>query len=302
MATKQKTSAVRSMTGFSRVSFGGRGVELDVEMRSVNHRFLDVVVKGPRLYVSFERDIKGILQKLHRRGRIEVSISRRAMSDGVESDVLPASIDRYVKMYGAACRRYGLSTDSLGSFIGQVILREGNGTDEGSEVAEEEVAVLLRVSDEASVALAVMRESEGVGLVDDVQRRLALLEKHVASIDRLKGGAPARLRERLLERVSLLPPEIKVDEQRFAAEVAFLSERVDISEELARLLIHFHGFKEALKGDSEGVGRKLDFLTQELGREFNTIGSKAQDAEIQGLVVEAKAELERVREQIQNVE
>jgi uncharacterized protein (TIGR00255 family) len=102
--------------------------------------------------------------------------------------------------------------------------------------------------------------------------------------------------------VSSLAPEIKLDEQRFAAEVAFLSERVDISEELARLIIHFGGFKDALKGDSDGVGRKLDFLTQELGREFNTIGSKAQDAEIQGLVVEAKAELERIREQVQNIE
>lgn len=302
MATKQKASTVRSMTGFSRVSFGGHGVEIDVELRSVNHRFLDVVVKGPRIYASFERDIKAIIQKLHRRGRIEVSIARRAISNAGEVDVLPASIDRYVKLYGAACRKYGLSTDSLGAFIGQVLLREGNGADEGLDVAEEEVAVLLRVVDEASEALSVMRESEGAGLVSDVHKRLSALERSVQSIERLRDGAPARLRERLLERVTLLAPDIKVDPQRFAAEVAFLSERIDISEELSRLAIHVSGFKDALKGESEGVGRKLDFLTQELGREFNTIGSKAQDAGIQGLVVDAKAELERIREQVQNIE
>jgi uncharacterized protein (TIGR00255 family) len=302
MATKQKAATVRSMTGFSRVSFGGHGVELDVEVRSVNHRFLDVVVKGPRIYTSFERDIKAIIQKLHRRGRIEVSIARRTVATGGDVDVLPASIDRYVKLYGAACRKYGLSNESLGAFIGQVLLREGNAADEGLDVAEEEVAVLLRVVDEASEALSVMRESEGAGLVADILKRLSGLEKFVAQIERVKGAAPTRLRERLLERIALLSPDINVDPQRFAAEVAFLSERIDISEELARLGIHLSGFKDGLKGDSDGVGRKLDFLTQELGREFNTIGSKAQDAEIQGLVVEAKAELERIREQVQNIE
>ena len=302
MAAKQKAVTVRSMTGFSRVSFGGHGVELDVELRSVNHRFLDVVVKGPRVYASFERDIKAIIQKMHRRGRIEVSIARRTVSNGGEVDVLPASIERYVKLYGAACRKYGLSSESLGSFIGQVLLREGNAADEGIDVTEEEVAVLLRVIDEASEALCVMRESEGAGLVSDVQKRLSVLEKFGAEIERLKDGAPTRLRERLLERIALIAPDIKVDPQRFAAEVAFLSERVDISEELARIRIHLGGFRDALKGESEGVGRKLDFLTQEFGREFNTIGSKAQDAEVQGLVVEAKAELERIREQVQNIE
>lgn len=293
---------VRSMTGFSRVSFGGHGVELDVEVRSVNHRFLDVVVKGPRCYTSFERDIKNIFQRLHRRGRVEVSITRRSVVDGSDAEILPASIDRYVKLYGAACKRYGVSTDSLGAFIGQVILREGNLVDEGSLVPEEEVGVLLRVIDEASEALAVMRESEGAGLHGDLSKRLEILEGQLSAIQGMSAVAPARMRERLMERIRLITPDVRVDEQRYAAEVAFLSDRVDISEELSRAGIHLVAFKEALKGDAEGVGRKLDFLTQEIGREFNTIGSKAQDAAVQGLVVEAKAELERIREQVQNIE
>lgn len=293
---------VRSMTGFSRVSFGGHGVELDVEVRSVNHRFLDVVVKGPRCYSSFERDIKNIFQRLHRRGRVEVSITRRSLVEGGDSEVLPASVDRYVTLYGAACKRYGVSTDSLGAFIGQVILREGNLVDEGGLVPEEEVGVLLRVIDEASEALAVMRESEGGALYGDLSRRLQIIEGQVSVIQGMSAVAPARLRERLMERIRLIAPDVRVDEQRYAAEVAFLSDRVDISEELSRAGIHLAAFKEALKGDADGVGRKLDFLTQEIGREFNTIGSKAQDAAVQGLVVEAKAELERIREQVQNIE
>ena len=293
---------LRSMTGFSRVSFGGHGMELDVEVRSVNHRFLDVVVKGPRCYASFERDIKNIFQRLHRRGRVEVSITRRSVVDGGDSEVLPTSVDRYVKLYGAACKRYGISTDSLGTFIGQVILREGNLVDEGSLVPEEEVGVLLRVVDEASEALAVMRESEGAALHGDLSKRLEFLEGQVSAIHGMSAVAPARLRERLIERIRLIAPDVRVDEQRFAAEVAFLSDRIDTSEELSRAGIHLAAFKEALKGDAEGVGRKLDFLTQEIGREFNTIGSKAQDAAVQGLVVEAKAELERIREQVQNIE
>lgn len=290
------------MTGFSRVSFGGHGIELDVEVRSVNHRFLDVVVKGPRSYVSFERDIKAIFQRLHRRGRIEVSMTRRAQREGAELEVLPASLDRYVKLYGAACKRYGISTDSLGAFIGQVLLREGHLHDEEALVPEDEVAVLLRVVDEASEALLVMRESEGAALSADLSNRLEILQGQVSAIHDLSSVAPARLRERLMDRIQLIAADVRIDEQRFATEVAFLSDRIDISEEISRARIHLTTLKDALTGGMEGVGRKLDFLTQEIGREFNTIGSKAQDAAVQGIVVEAKAELERVREQVQNIE
>lgn len=300
MNASAKARTVRSMTGFSRVSFGGQGVELDIEARSVNHRFLDVVVKGPRCYSSLERDIKAIFQRSHKRGRIEVSIVRRCVGGVGEIDVLPASLDRYVRLYGAACRRFGVSTDSLGSFIAQLLMREA--TEESIDIPEGEVAVLLRVIDEASEALAVMREREGDGLVSDVSRRLSTLDGLIGAIDMKKGGTAAKIRDRLLERVSLIAPDVKIDQQRFAAEVAFLCDRVDISEEISRAGIHLRAFRDALKGDVDGVGRKLDFLTQEIGREFNTIGSKAQDAEIQGVVVEAKAELERVREQVQNIE
>jgi uncharacterized protein (TIGR00255 family) len=116
-------------------------------------------------------------------------------------------------------------------------------------------------------------------------------------------GASGRIKERLMERVALLAPEVRVDPERVALEVALLADRVDVSEELSRLEIHCSRFALILKqGSKDGVGRTLDFITQEIGRELNTIGSKAQDAVVQGVVVEAKAELERIREQVQNIE
>ncbi len=302
MSPKRTAIPVRSMTGFARVSFGGNGCEVDLEARSVNHRFLDVVVKGPRRYNACERDIKAIFQKLHRRGRIELSITRRVLEpEAGVGNALPQSLDRYVQMYGAACRRYGVSQDSLGSYIGQVLLRAGDEV-EDVEISEAEIAALLRGVEECSEALAVMREAEGAALVSDLTSRVSTLATYGKEIAQLADGSPARLRERLMERLKGLAPEITIDSERLAVEVAFLADRIDVAEELSRLGIHLERLTQTMRGEPDGVGRKLDFLVQEVGREINTIGSKAQDANVQGLVVEAKAELERIREQVQNVE
>ena len=302
MSPKRTAIPVRSMTGFARVSFGGNGCEVDLEARSVNHRFLDVVVKGPRRYNACERDIKAIFQKLHRRGRIELSIMRRVLEpEAGVGNALPQSLDRYVQMYGAACRRYGVSQDSLGSYIGQVLLRAGDEV-EDVEISEAEIAALLRGVEECSEALAVMREAEGAALVSDLTSRVSTLATYGKEIAQLADGSPARLRERLMERLKGLAPEITIDSERLAVEVAFLADRIDVAEELSRLGIHLERLTQTMRGEPDGVGRKLDFLVQEVGREINTIGSKAQDANVQGLVVEAKAELERIREQVQNVE
>ncbi len=302
MSPKRTAIPVRSMTGFARVSFGGNGCEVDLEARSVNHRFLDVVVKGPRRYNACERDIKAIFQKLHRRGRIELSITRRVLEpEAGVGNALPQSLDRYVQMYGAACRRYGVSQDCLGSYIGQVLLRAGDEV-EDVEISEAEIAALLRGVEECSEALAVMREAEGAALVSDLTSRVSTLATYGKEIAQLADGSPARLRERLMERLKGLAPEITIDSERLAVEVAFLADRIDVAEELSRLGIHLERLTQTMRGEPDGVGRKLDFLVQEVGREINTIGSKAQDANVQGLVVEAKAELERIREQVQNVE
>jgi len=294
---------LRSMTGFARVSFGDPAVEIDVEIRSVNHRFLEVVVKAPRCYSSLERDVKGAIQQHHKRGRIEVSVSRRQRGEAPSADGdFSAAFDSAVKRFSAACKRYGARVDSMAEFLGQLVLRESADSSDNAAPGDHEVSSLLRIVSEASQALAVMREAEGAGLGQDIAQRLALIEASVHEMSRLAAGAPKRLRERLEERLKGLAPELKADPERLASEVAMLADRVDVSEEISRLAIHFAHFRDAMSGKGDGVGRKLDFMTQEIGRELNTIGSKAQDAAVQGLVVDAKTELERIREQVQNVE
>jgi uncharacterized protein (TIGR00255 family) len=190
----------------------------------------------------------------------------------------------------------------LSGFLAQLVLREQGVGDEGALPDEDEVAQLLEAIETASEALAAMREQEGSALVTDISGRLARIDSIRAEIAQGAAAASGRLKEALEGRIQALAPEVRGDPQRLALEVALLADKVDVSEELSRLETHLGHFSSTLKGHSDGVGRKLDFIVQEIGRELNTIGSKAQDAAIQSRVVDAKAELERIREQVQNVE
>jgi uncharacterized protein (TIGR00255 family) len=291
------------MTGFARVTHGTIDLDLDIEVRSVNHRFLDLSLKGPRCYAKFERDFKGVFQKTHRRGRIDVSVTRHARGAYQQSlAVRSESFERSVKSYTSACKTYGVGTEGLSSFIGQLILREQGAVDQEIEPSEGEVIHLFEALEQASQALAVMREREGEALVADLTRRLARVNEYKEQLASRAQVTPQRLKEILEGRLRALLPDIKADPQRLALEVALLADRIDVSEELVRLEAHLRLFGTTLCGEIDGVGRKLDFVTQEIGRELNTIGSKAQDAQMQAVVVEAKAELERIREQVQNVE
>ncbi len=297
------STAVRSMTGFARVARGNHGIEIEIEVRSVNQRFLEVTWRAPRCYAAYERDVKAIFQRLHRRGRIEVSVFRRVVTSGsMQAAERSESFERLVKSYTAACKMYGVGTEGLSGFLAQLVLREQGAEEETATPGEEEVAHLLDAVDTASEALAVMREQEGEALVVDISARIARIESIRSEITRGTVAAPARQKEALESRIQALAPELRGDPQRLALEVALLADKVDVSEELSRLELHLRQFSNTLKGHADGVGRKLDFIVQEIGRELNTIGSKAQDAVIQGQVVDAKAELERIREQVQNVE
>lgn len=302
MSTTHEALSLRSMTGFARASASGGDVDVDVEIRSVNSRFLEVSVKAPRCFAAVERDVKGILQKIHRRGRIEVSVSRRARANDSEAEQNWGEVDRAVSTYAAACKRYGVRGDTLGKFLANLVLRQDLAPTEQQLADESELALLVSVINEASQELARARQAEGKGLYEDISSRIGTLRRVRDQIGSAMSGASERLRDRMRERLKLLTEEITLDPVRLAEEVALLADRVDVAEELSRLEIHLGQFSATLLGHADGVGRKLDFLTQEIGRELNTIGSKAQDAFVQGLVVDAKTELERIREQVQNVE
>ena len=302
MSTNHQASSLRSMTGFARSSVSGASVDVDVEIKSVNSRFLEVIVKAPRCFSSIEREVKGVIQKSHRRGRIEVVFSRRLRQTESEAEPVWAELDRVVSNYTAACKRYGARGDNLASFLGNLVMRQDLSALDQQVVDEEEAQLVMNALHEASQQLCHARETEGRGLYDDIESRVGTLRRIRDQIGSTMSGASERLRDRMRERLKLLTEEVTVDPIRLAEEVALLADRVDVAEELSRLEIHLGEFSKTLVGHADGVGRKLDFLTQEIGRELNTVGSKAQDAVVQGLVVDAKTELERIREQVQNVE
>ena len=303
MSSVTSSTAVKSMTGFAKIGGNLELVDLDVEVRSVNHRFLEVVFKGPRHLNLIERDLRRIIQGHHKRGRIEVSLSRRIRSVKSSKVVADELIDSVIARYIATCKRYGVTGDGLAHFIGAIILGDNESSSEIGEVDVEELNLLKGLVEQASSALCIARESEGSGLVKDIIERLGQLDLIKTKVAEQMQSAPEILKRRLLERISELSPEVQIDPHRLAVEVALLADRVDISEEIARLEIHLNQFRLIIDdGHTDGVGRKLDFTTQEIGRELNTIGSKCQNAFVQGIVVEAKAELERIREQVQNIE
>ncbi len=305
-------SAVRSMTGFARAVSSFGDVRISVEIRSVNHRFLEVNVKAPRGYAPYERELKGIFQQTLKRGRVDVLVLReveRSSQGGASAEILSAAspaMEAAVQRYVSTCRRFGASGAGLDAFIGQLLLRELSRHDEGDdngEISSDEVAALQELLSGAAHSLVEMRRVEGESLVGDILARLGAIGRHREEILVRSATAPQRLRERLLERLAPLVSDLSLAPDRVAQEAAVLADRVDTSEELARLEIHLAQFEKLLRvGHPDGIGRKLDFMTQEIGRELNTISSKAQDAVVQQLVVEAKAEAERVREQVQNIE
>lgn len=303
MTSGDRSSSTRSMTGFARVVGSAGDVDIEVEARSVNSRFLEVNLKGPRWVMGVEREARAIFQKLHRRGRVDVVVARRVLrGERTRAAINTDELDGLVSAYSDACKRYGVRGDSLGAFIGSVVLREAFSAEESEALSEQETKVLVGLLEKASISLAVTRETEGLALVGDISLRVSRLEQIRRDIGERMEGASQRVRDRLMERISLITPEVRVDPERLALEVALIAERSDVSEELSRLEIHIQQFLKTSSGHPDGVGRKLDFLTQEIGRELNTIGSKVQDALVQGLVVDGKAELERVREQVQNIE
>jgi uncharacterized protein (TIGR00255 family) len=294
----------RSMTGFGRARVERDGIALEVEIRSWNSRFLDTVFKLPRLYLDFEFELRTLLAERLSRGKVELSVTRRVTSSGsAEPEVRRERIVAIDELFQSLCAELGIPlgegrTELLRSLI---LSREVVDFGEGLTDSELERELLLEGAKAAVEALKTMRAAEGRRLGEDMLARLERLREIRTEIAaRVEGGAE-RTRERLTERLKKLPVGVDVDPSRLAAEVALIAERSDVSEEITRLGIHLDEFSQLLRRPGS-EGKKGDFLSQELLREVNTISSKAQDAAVQHLVVDAKAEIEKIREQIQNIE
>lgn len=290
---------IRSMTGFGAGHGVAAGEELDVEVRSVNHKFCEVKVRLPREYAALELEAAKLVKERLARGGVDVSIRRVAGAGGLAPRVDAQLAEAYARAFAELQARLGLAT---GATLTDILSADGvvrlDERDVDLDAAREAVRAGLSAALEA---LVEMRAREGAALARDLAGRLDTIEALAARVTALTPEAVDHHRARLEERVAELARGIALDPARLAQEVALLADRSDVTEELIRLGSHVAQVR-GLLASGEPAGRKLDFLVQEMHREVNTTGSKSQSAEIAGVVVALKAEIERMREQVQNVE
>ncbi len=294
---------IRSMTGFGRCREAVDGLDITVEIKSVNSRFLDCTTKISRAYGYLEERVKPYLMgRGVSRGKVDVWIGVEVMDSG---SVQVALDDGYLKGYLDALYRmrdeYGLRDDiSVMSVARNQSLFL---VQKPEEDVERDWARVLTVLEKATDAFLTVREREGESLAADLRGKMEAIRGHVDAIEALSAEDISTYRERLAKRVreALEDNHITIDESRILTECALHADRVAVDEELVRLRTHFGSFEDILSS-GEPVGRKLDFLMQEMNREINTTGSKCSDAAIARHVVDVKCELEKIREQIQNLE
>ena len=291
---------VKSMTGYGKAEVAVDAGRIVAEIRSVNHRYGEISVKLPRLWLAFEHVVRKRVADRVKRGKVEVFIQRGA--DDL-SGRLPTVNLALAKSYLDALLRLkeelGLDERIPLSLIASQ--KDVLMTGEAETAGEEPPPELLAAVDRAVDSLETMRSLEGAALLNDMVQRRDTLADLIGRVGERAPDVAREYAERLRERVSQLTRDGAVDEARLAQEVAIMADRSDVTEELVRFRSHLQQFDESLKL-AEPMGRKLDFLLQELNREVNTIGSKANDAAITATVVAMKAELEKIREQVQNIE
>lgn len=293
---------IKSMTGYGRAEAIINDKKVSIEIKSLNHRFLEIFVRLPGVFSPLEPEVKRKLTDRFARGRIEVSIRRdsdqSANAEGRLELNMPL-IRNYYGMLSNLKQEFQLKDEiNLGLLLGikdAVIVAE---TEIDLAQVWERLQVIL---EDAMAGLENMRAQEGEIIGKDLQGRLGLLDSFLKSIKIKAPQVVAEYQKRLSERVKDLMGNFPVDDARLAQEVAIMAERCDITEEIVRFQSHLIQMDSIMRSN-EAVGRKIDFLLQEMNREANTIGSKSPDAEISQMVVDIKTELSRLREQVQNIE
>ena len=294
------SDSICSMTGYGRGQAAlGQGV-LSVELRAVNSRFLDLRVRLPREFSGLESQVRAMASRFFVRGQVDLGVRQAGAAGGRGEVAIDLEAARqYVEAADQLRDRFGLQ----GTLPVSTLL-ELPGVAQQQEAALEQSAVaeaLAEAVEQACREAAAMREREGSALASELRQRLQGFEPAVTEIETRADEVKRAVRERLEKRLAALGPEIEIDPARLAQEVVLYADRMDTTEEIVRLRSHLAQFRETL--DTGGpVGRKLEFLLQEIGREVNTIGSKAADAPISRHVVELKTELEKLREQVLNLE
>lgn len=293
---------IKSMTGFGRGEFSDGKRNVIAEIKTVNHRYADISVKMPKRYSFAEEKIKSLIKEKVKRGKAEVSIIVENLTEEdttVKLNTLVAG--QYVNNLKELKEAYGLTGEIDIKLVATMpdVLKSVPDVENEDEAA----AVIFEAVKMAVSNLDAMREVEGAKLADDLLMRGQLIRDIVKKID---ARAPMVAREyalKLQNRIKdLLGDQVDIPEDRILVEAAVFADKANITEELVRLDSHMNQLKTILTASSEPVGKKLDFLVQEMNRESNTIGSKANDMEITSLMLETKSEIEKIREQVQNIE
>ena len=291
---------IKSMTGYGRARMTLNKRDITVEVRSVNNRYLDCTVKMPRMYTFAEDAIKQHVQKAISRGKVDVFIS----VDATAADVAKVSVNRELAAgYAAALQELAevcgtephVTPEQLSRFPDVLTVTKA---DEDLETVSADLCTVL---DEALTAYNAMRAVEGTKLAEDILNRLSTILDYTAQVEKRSPETVREYREKLTARMQEVLQSTTIDPQRILTEAAIYGDKVAVDEETVRLRSHVAQLRTMVESD-EPMGRKMDFLIQEVNRESNTIGSKCNDVEIARVVVGLKAEVEKMREQVQNVE
>ena len=291
---------IRSMTGYGRAVMTLNGREITVELRSVNNRFLDCNVKLPRAFSYAEDAVKQKIKEQVSRGKVDVFISvNTTAGENVKISLNRPVLEGYLEALRTISADYGVREDisatSLARFP-EVFLLEKPEEDEAQNTAD-----IVAVAQQAVSAYNAMRETEGAALAADLRAHAAIILSYVEKVEARSPVTVAEYRSRLENKLREVLESTTIDEGRILTEAAIFADKVAVDEETVRLRSHLNQLESLLQSGG-AIGRKLDFLLQEMNREANTIGSKGNDLEQTRNVVEIKAELEKIREQIQNIE
>ncbi len=291
---------IKSMTGYGRAQQTVQGMDVTIEIKSVNHRYYEFSSRITRGYGFLEDNIKSYLQGRVCRGKIDVFVEIQTIdSTCVDVTVNESLASGYVKALRQIAEKYNLKDDLSASVIARYPdVLAIHRAPENEDAIWAAVRPVLR---EAADHFVAMREAEGARLRADVESRMKMLLGNVEEIEKRSPQTVVEYKNRLIAHIRELIGEAPLDEQRILTEAAIFADRIAVAEETVRLRSHFAEMTQMLESGT-GIGRKLDFVVQELNREANTIGSKAQDAAIAHRVIDMKAEIEKIREQIQNIE
>ena len=292
---------IKSMTGYGRATGSFDGMDIALEIKSVNHRYFEFSSRVPRNYGFLDEKLKSFFQGKIARGKVECYV--QIDTAGEESAVVKlngALAKGYLDAYKELSELCGLKNDIKVSDLARVsdIFTVSKEPDDEETIC----ANVLSVAAEALDKFVAMRTVEGEKLRADVTSRLDFIIEKVAFIEERSPQTVREYNEKLLARMREVLGDVHVDEQRLLTEAAIYADKVAVAEETVRLRSHIDQFRKLFEEEGGAIGRKMDFLVQEINREINTIGSKAQDIEIARCVVDVKAEIEKIREQIQNIE